>query len=176
VTVRSFDGANISYVPFFKKPFYEIDGPDIRVPNWNGQGYRLPTEVEWEYSCRSNASARARFSFGDDPLELGNYGWFLDNSERRTHPVSKKRPNVFGLYDMHGNVWEWCWDWADPDYYDRSPADDPTGPAGAAGRVAHGGSWNGAPRDARSARRHMNVPDFRWQDLGFRVVLGQSGR
>jgi len=159
-----------------KKPFYEIDGKDIRVPNWNGQGYRLPTEAEWECACRENASPSTRFPFGDNVVELGEYGCFDGNSEQRTHPVSQKRPNGFGLYDMLGNVWEWCWDWHLREYYNQSPADDPTGPAWASNRVLRGGSWKNVPRRCRSAYRHNDEPEARVDDLGFRLALGQSGR
>ena len=153
-----------------EKPFYEIDGPDIRVPDWNGQGYRLPTEAEWEYACRANASTPTRFSFGDNVVELGVYGWFDGNSEQRTHPVSQKRPNGFGLYDMHGNVWEWCWDWYGEGYYNQSAADDPTGPVGATARVGRGQGWYDIPRNSRSASRWGSKPDFRNGDLGFRLA------
>jgi formylglycine-generating enzyme required for sulfatase activity len=159
-----------------KKPFYEIDGEDIRVSDWNGQGYRLPTDAEWEYACRANATAPTRFSFGDNTVELGAYGWFDGNSDSRTHPVSQKRPNGFGLYDMHGNVWEMCWDWHGTDYYNQSPAEDPTGPARAAGRVNRGGAWNDGPRDCRSAKRGWRAPDGRVSHLGFRLTLGHPGR
>jgi len=87
-----------------RKPFYEIDGKAVRVPDWNRPGYRLQTEAEWEYACRANAPTPTRYSFGDDAAELGEHGWFEGNSDSRTHPVSQKRPNGFGLYDMHGNV------------------------------------------------------------------------
>jgi len=159
-----------------KQPFYQIDGKHIRVPDWNGQGYRLPTEAEWEYACRANASTPTRFSFGDNALELGVYGWFDGNSDSRTHPVNQKRPNGFGLYDMHGNVWEWCWDWHLGEYYNQSSADNPTGPAGASDRVVRGGSWSREPRDCRSAYRNRGAPGHRDYFLGFRLALGQSGR
>jgi len=159
-----------------KKPFYEIDGKDVRDPDWNGQGYRLPTEAEWEYACRANASTSTRFSFGDNAGELGAYGWFDLNSEQRTHPVSQKRPNGFGLYDMHGNVKEWCWDWWSEGYYYRSPADDPTGPERTSGRVGRGGSWQFEPRDCLSANKDWHLPAHRSDDWGFRLALGQSGR
>jgi len=90
--------------------------------------------------------------------------------------VSQKRPNRFGLYDMHGNVCEWCWDEYSDGYYNQSPADDPTGPAGASRRVLRGGSWYNGPRDTRSTTRYWDVPGHRDRNLGFRVALGQSGR
>ena len=112
-----------------RRPFYEIDDKYVRVPDWNGPGYRLPTEAEWEYACRANASTPTRYSFGDDAAQLDEYGWFQFNSSR-AHPVGKKKPNGFGLHDMHGNVSEWCWDWYGEGYYKQSREDDPTGPAG----------------------------------------------
>jgi len=157
-----------------KKPFYEIDEEAVRVPDWHGQGYRLPTEAEWEYACRANAPTPTRYSFGDNPVELGEYGWFNGNSEQRTHPVAQKRPNGFGLYDMHGNAWEWCWDWYGEGYYSQSPANDPTGPAGVSHRVIRGGSWSSDPRYARSALRHRFAAVNQSSYLGFRLALNPS--
>jgi sulfatase modifying factor 1 len=107
---------------------------------------------------------------------LGAYGWFDGNSELRTHPVAEKRPNGFGLYDMHGNVWELCWDWYVEGYYNQSPADDPTGPAGASRRVSRGGCWSTRPQHCRSANRGWDASGDRYYDVGFRLALGQSGR
>ncbi len=157
-----------------KKPFYEIDETNVRVPDWNRQGYRLPTEAEWEYACRANASAPTRFSFGDNPLELGVYGWFYGNTGLRTYPVGQKRPNGFELYDMHGNVWEWCWDWHDAAFYKRSPTADPVGPAGGTHRAFRGGSCFHDTRASRSANRGMAEPVTPFNDLGFRVARTQS--
>ena len=160
-----------------KKPFYAIDGTDVRVPDWNGQGYRLPTEAEWEYACRANTSTQTRYSFGDNPVELRVYGWFDGNSEQRTHPVRQKRPNGFGLYDMHGNVWEWCWDGHWAGYYKVSPANDPTGPERTILQgVIRGGAWKSPRQDCRSADRDSRAPMDQFGYVGFRLALGQSGR
>jgi formylglycine-generating enzyme required for sulfatase activity len=158
------------------RPFYEIEAGTARVRDWSGPGYRLPTEAEWEYACR--AGSQARYSFGDNEWSLGDHGWYNGNSGSQTHPVGQKRGNAFGLDDMHGNVWEWCWDGYAADYYKQSPGDDPTGPEAAAQRVIRGGSWRHAPQDARSARRGRDFvgPELRNDCLGFRLARVQSGR
>jgi formylglycine-generating enzyme required for sulfatase activity len=161
-----------------RKPYYEIgDGDAVRVPDWDGPGYRLPTEAEWEYACRGGTTSG--YSFGDDVAGSGDYGWFEGNSGGRTHPVGEKRSNPFGLFDMHGNVLEWCWDGFAGDYYKSSPLDDPIGPVGAPGRVIRGNGWTSGPGFARSADRHELSPVIRGNEighLGFRLARGQSVR
>jgi formylglycine-generating enzyme required for sulfatase activity len=137
-------------------PFYKINGEAVEVLDWNGPGYRLPTEAEWEYACR--AGSTTRFSFGDHEQALGEYAWYGGNSNHQTHPVGGKKPNAFGLHDMYGNVWEWCWDGSDADYYRQSPAADPRGPLQAASRVVRGGCWSNDPHLARSALRGWATP------------------
>jgi len=136
-----------------------------------GQTYRLPTEAEWEYACRAGSSTR--FCFGDSDSELGNYAWYYDNAGSKTHPVAQKRPNAWGLYDMHGNVWEWCSDWYGD--YPSGSVTDPEGPSSGSIRVFRGGGWNGFARFCRSAIRYRYEPGVRSFILGFRLVC-LSGR
>jgi len=136
-----------------------------------GKIYRLPTEAEWEYCCRAG-KAGARYCFGDEDAQLENYAWYKNNSGGRTHRVGQLKPNSWGLYDMHGNVWEWCQDHYDrqDNYYKNSLVKDPPGGAGDE-RVLRGGSWAWSPGFCRSAFRHFVGPGERYDDLGFRVVL-----
>ena len=130
---------------------------------------RLPTEAEWEYGCRAGSSGA--YCFGDSDSGLDSYAWYSSNSGVSTHPVGEKNANTFGLYDMHGNVWEWCSDYYDSDYYSKSPASDPQGSSTGGSRVVRGGSWNGHPRLCRSAYRSYYAPDYRSGNRGFRVVV-----
>ena len=131
--------------------------------------YRLPTEAEWEYACRAWTSTR--FSYGDDPgyTNLTQYAWFDVNSGATTHPVGQKLPNPWGLYDMHGNIAEWCQDWYAP--YHGGIALDPQGPATGSTRVFRAGLWLRPPSYCRSAWRNAAPPDFAGGGGGFRVVL-----
>jgi len=126
---------------------------------------RLPTEAEWEYACRSGS--KGRWCFGDDARQLGDWAWFRRNSGGRTHSVGQKRASKFGLYDMHGNVWEMCSDWYSP--YASAAITDPQGPASGTKRVCRGGSWDN--KSCRSAVRGCPAPDDRRNDFGFRVVV-----
>lgn len=132
-----------------------------------GRSYTLPTEAQWEYACR--AGSRTRYSFGDNDSQLGDYAWYDKNGNGTTHPVGQKKPNGWGLYDMHGNVWEWCLDWYGESYYSSSPASDPQGTGSGQCRVLRGGSWNN-DSNCRSADRGFNAPSFAFSHVGFRVV------
>jgi len=139
-----------------------------KVNSRTGKRFRLPSEAEWEYGCR--AGTTTRYSFGDDERLLGKYGWFDGNSGKQTHPVGEKQPNGWGLYDMHGNVWEWCSDWYDGGYYGKSPESDPQGPSSGGNRVVRGGSWSHIPHGVRSANRYSYTADFRFDFIGYRLV------
>jgi formylglycine-generating enzyme required for sulfatase activity len=134
----------------------------------NGVSYHLPTEAQWEYAVR--AGHQGVYSFGDDAAKLGEYAWYDQNSGGETHPVGTRKPNAWGLYDMHGNVWEWVQDWYDEDYYHNSPKVDPQGPDAGADRVYRGGGWGNAALVARSASRLWSHPGVRDDDLGFRCL------
>ena len=130
------------------------------------EGYRLPTEAEWEYAAR--AGSTTKYSFGNDASQLGDYAWFYENLGRTTHAVGQKKLNAWGLYDMHGNVWEWVQDWYSS-VSGRSSV-DPSGPASGSYRVIRGGSWISSAVHARSAIRSYSVPVVRNFDRGFRLV------
>ena len=141
-----------------------------------GKTYRLPTEAEWEYACR--AGTTTRFYFGDDANQLGDYAWYYGNSQGTTHPVGQKKPNAWGLYDMSGNVWEWCED----DWYDNYIGAPTDGSAWITNnndndydyRIPRGGSWYNIPNLCRSAFRNYNYRRL-FFNVGFRVVCG-AGR
>ena len=129
--------------------------------------YCLPTEAQWEYACR--AGSTTEYCFGDDEKMLKDYAWYDKNSGGKTQPVKQKEPNAWGLYDMHGNVWEWCEDFFYGDY-PNEPVTDPTGPSSGAFRVIRGGSWNDDPRNLRSAIRGHSSPGNRINNVGFRLL------
>jgi formylglycine-generating enzyme required for sulfatase activity len=133
----------------------------------DGWVYSLPTEAMWEYACR--AGTTTAYSFGDDEAQLGDYAWFIQNSDRRTHPVGLKKPNPWGFYDMHGNVWEWCQDVFESEL-GTDPITDPTGRASGVNRVFRGGSWIDSARYCRSASRYGGTPDDADNYLGFRLA------
>ncbi|HOZ50114.1 MAG TPA: formylglycine-generating enzyme family protein [Candidatus Hydrogenedentes bacterium] len=141
--------------------------------NFEANGYRLPTEAEWEYAAR--AGTGTAYSFGASDDDLTKHAWFKDNAKAKPHPVRQRRPNPWGLYDMHGNVWEWCNDFYQVDYYLRSEAEDPRGPERGAKKVLRGGCWNSTPDACRSAYRYNENPAytdacFGYDIYGFRCV------
>ncbi len=133
-------------------------------------GYRLPTEAEWEYACRAGTSTD--YYSGSTWKDLDRAGWFARNAMQSTQPVGQKVPNNFGLYDMHGDVWEWCWDWYDS--YSAAASADPTGPSSGSERVLRGGSWDDDAPGCRSASRDWSDPNNRFSisntSVGFRIV------
>lgn len=134
-----------------------------------GNNYRLPSEAEWEYAAR--AGSTSLYSFGDSNSSLDEYAWFGDKGYGGdTHEVAQKKANQWGLYDMHGNVWEWVQDWYDPNYYSNSPDKDPTGPSTGQYRVYRGGSWVGNAINLRSSVRFSGLPVSRSNDIGFRLL------
>jgi acetoin utilization deacetylase AcuC-like enzyme/formylglycine-generating enzyme required for sulfatase activity len=151
------------------EPCYDEDA----TCNFQASGYRLPTEAEWEYACR--AGGKAQYCFGSSARRLGQFAWCKENSSAQTQPVAQKKPNAWGLFDMHGNVAEWCNDVYDPGYYAASPAKAPKGPADGELYVLRGGAWDSGPEACRASARIGQSPGF--QDacfardaIGFRCV------
>ncbi|MFC1511918.1 SUMF1/EgtB/PvdO family nonheme iron enzyme [Candidatus Latescibacterota bacterium] len=140
------------------------------VCDFTRDGFRLPTEAEWEYACR--AGTTTNYCSGDTEYHLASIGWYAGNSNSMTHPVGYKPPNDFGLYDMHGNVWEWTNDWYGP--YSNINSTNPTGPPAGPNRISRGGSWFGTPNNARSSYRSGDetYTDEMYPDTGFRIVHG----
>ena len=141
--------------------------------DFSATGYRLPTEAEWEYACR--AGSTMEYYYGDDPEKLKSYGWFDDNSDDHPHPVGQRKPNAWNLYDMAGNVWEWCNDNYGAKYYRESPADNPRGPKQGEKRVLRGGAWSSSYANCTSWVRNcdeMGLTDvcLTMDSNGFRCV------
>jgi formylglycine-generating enzyme required for sulfatase activity len=146
------------------EPYYRA----VERGSEGGDGYRLPTEAEWEYACR--AGSTARYAHGDDASLLGEYAWTSHNARGKPHPVGQKLPSGFGLFDMHGNVWEWCSDWYDTRYYTKSPVDDPPGGSQTTSRVLRGGAYNSSALNSRAATRNGDAPSHKDPHVGFRVA------
>jgi formylglycine-generating enzyme required for sulfatase activity len=154
------------------EPAYEIAGNAV-VWNRGAGGYRLPTESEWEYAARgglrgavaSEALGRSFYAGGENAADIG---WYDANSGRTSQPVKGKAPNSLGLYDMSGNLWEWCWDYYGE--YPREPVTDPEGPAESSRRVLRGGAWFTPVNLLRVTNRYWNVPGFKANSVGFRLA------
>ncbi len=136
-------------------------------------GYRLPTEAEWEYACRAGTSTG--WFFGDDASKLRDYAWFDKNAGGHPRPVAQKQPNAWGLYDMSGNLWQWCNDFYKVDYYNESSSSDPRGPDAGQTKVVRGGAWRFSAEKCRSGYRYNENPGyadvcFGYDIYGFRCV------
>ncbi len=156
------------------RPIENISWEDVQafIERLNGveghRQYRLPTEAEWEYAAR--AGSTTGYCFGDEVSRLHKFAWWASNSGGQTHPVGQLKPNVRGLYDMHGNVWEWIQDWYGDTYYEESSNPDPQGPSTAVYRAVRGGGWDCDAGDCRSASRNIEVPSGRSPVIGFRLL------
>jgi len=155
------------------RPVEQVSWDDIqlflgKLNKITGKKFRLPSEAEWEYAARAGTSSK--WSWGNSEGSAGSYAWYGSNAGFKTHPVGQKKPNAFGLYDMHGNVWEWVEDWYSDSYYRQSATTDPTGPSSGRYRVYRGGSWNYSARFLRSAFRYYYSPGERFLNIGFRLV------
>jgi formylglycine-generating enzyme required for sulfatase activity len=166
--------ADLGFSQSDKSPVVNVSWNDaVAFCQWlskqqQGLAFSLPTEAQWEYACR--AGTTTAWHFGDSEAGLKKHGWYLVNSSGSSHPVGQLPPNAFGLYDMHGNLMEWCADSYSADYYASSPADDPNDHSKGARRVLRGGSWNRYPRSCRSAYRDHGGRGSRSHSLGFRVT------
>jgi formylglycine-generating enzyme required for sulfatase activity len=140
-----------------------------KLKTMTGKSYQLPSEAIWEYAARGGKHHSPCQYAGSNKLK--EVGWYDDNSHGSTQPVGKKLPNELGIYDMSGNVWEWCSDWYGSDYYKNSPTDNPKGPSSGSSRVLRGGGWVNSAQYCRSAYRYFLTPDYRSGTYGFRLVF-----
>ncbi|OPZ99499.1 MAG: Serine/threonine-protein kinase pkn1 [Bacteroidetes bacterium ADurb.Bin408] len=160
--------------------FKNCDNCPVESVSWNdiqeflkklnaktGKTYRLPTEAEWEYAARGGSKSNGYKYSGSN--NVGSVAWYTDNSGSKTHPVGQKSPNELGIYDMSGNVWEWCSDWYGS--YSSNSQTNPQGAISGSSRVLRGGSWSDGARGCRSANRSGNSPGDRISNLGFRLAV-----
>ena len=167
-------GDNPSHFKGPKNPVETVSWDDCRKfletlnKKLGGGRFSLPTEAQWEYA--SSTGKNTMYCFGNDESQLGEYAWYDKNSGDKTHPVGEKKPNAWGLYDVYGNVCEWCQDWYHGDYYKESPVDDPGGAKTGSVRVFRGSSWLSYPWVCRSGYRSGGAPPgYRYDYVGLRV-------
>ena len=143
------------------------DAWDAAICDWNANGYRLPTEAEWEYAARGGTNNPDYLYSGSD--DINAVAWYGYNSGDISHPVGTKAPNGIGAYDMSGNLWEWCWDRYSSSYYSNSPQDNPTGPASGSFLVGRGGYWSNSALDCRVTLRSSSTSSINYKEMGFRL-------
>lgn len=174
-------GENPSNFPGTNKPVESISWEECKdfintlnnllSKDLNGMLFRLPTEAEWEFAARGGNKSKGYFYSGSNIV--GEVAWYVDNSDQQTHIVKQKAPNELGLYDMSGNVWEWCSDWYDAEYYSSSPSNNPKGPSSGTYRVIRGGSWGHYDRFCRFSYRGRESAENKGIRLGFRLILSE---
>jgi formylglycine-generating enzyme required for sulfatase activity len=166
-------GNNPSYFKGKKNPVDTVSWNDCQIflkklEKKTGCKLSLPTEAQWEYSCR--AGTKTKWNYGNFDKSSSNYGWIIFNSDEKTHPAGTKKPNQWGIFDMYGNVGEWCLDWY-KNPYSQETLIDPVCSSSGESRIIRGGAWGDYPNSARSASRNCNGPDGKHNGIGFRCVL-----
>ena len=165
---------NPSYFGGDNRPVENVSWEDVQVfieklNRLTAQNFRLPSEAQWEYAARGGQKTRNYTYAGSNSLE--QVAWYGENSNSETHAVGQKRANELGLYDMSGNVWEWCQDWYDDSYYSSSSSSNPTGPSTGSCRVMRGGAWFNSADYCRTAYRYYFTPSYRYSYVGFRLIV-----
>ena len=160
---------NCDNCPVEKVSWDDVKDFIIKLNKKTGKIYRMPTEAEWEYAAKGGNKSNEYTYSGSNTI--GYVAWYSDNSGSKTHPVGQKQPNEIGLFDMTGNVWEWCSDWYGEDYYQSSPSSNPKGALSGSFRVYRGGVWSTGAQNCRTSYRSRNYPDSRYNYLGFRLVV-----
>lgn len=168
-------GSNPSYFTGVDLPMEKVNWDDCqsfiaKLNELTGKKFRLPTEAEWEYAARGGSKGEGYYVFSGSNV-IASVAWYDDNSDSKTHAVGTKQANGLGLFDMSGNVWEWCSDWYGSDYYAASPKTDPQGPATGTNRVVRGGSYYSLMNRCRVSHRGYDGPDNRDDNTGLRLVL-----
>ena len=156
-------------LPVENVSWYDCQEFILKLNEKTGKTFRLPTEAEWEYAARGGKKSKGYTYSGSNTID--DVAWYVDNSGETTHEVGTKQANELGIYDMTGNVWEWCQDWFGETYYENSSTTDPQGPASGTYRVLRGGGWWSVAGGCRVAYRNGDSPGYRNYDLGFRLAL-----